>query len=117
MNFYEVNIIACFCLVTNCFLTEIDIGRLILSFCVLWKMCSMFELISMAVMADSYKATHFQQYPEAVKMVAYGEFRTGFENDIDDTRIVIYGVRFIVEKYLHRKWTLEEIDTAEKFYK
>ena len=44
--------------------------------------------IPMAISADSYKATHQHQYPDAIKMVSYGEFRWGFEKDNTDTRLV-----------------------------
>eukprot|EP00210_Caulerpa_lentillifera_P006411 g6124.t1 len=71
----------------------------------------------MGIMADSYKATHFQQYPDATKIVAYGEFRTGFEHDIEDNRIAIYGVQFITERVLLRKWTMKDVELAEAFYK
>lgn len=47
--------------------------------------------IPFAVMADSYKAGHYLQYPAATKMVAYGEFRSGFDKDTNDTRQVFYG--------------------------
>lgn len=44
--------------------------------------------IPMAISADSYKATHQHQYPEAIKMVSYGEFRWGYDKDKTDTRLV-----------------------------
>ncbi len=49
--------------------------------------------IPMAVMTDSYKATHFLMYPEAQEMVAYGEFRTSFGKRDDDQRFVFFGIR------------------------
>lgn len=52
-------------------------------------------LIPIAVLTDSYKATHFLQYPECKKMVAYGEFRAPFENNKEDSRLIFYGIRFI----------------------
>eukprot|EP01102_Stenamoeba_stenopodia_P005581 TRINITY_DN16331_c0_g1_i1.p1 TRINITY_DN16331_c0_g1~~TRINITY_DN16331_c0_g1_i1.p1 ORF type:complete len:508 (+),score=108.24 TRINITY_DN16331_c0_g1_i1:87-1610(+) len=72
--------------------------------------------IPMAILADSYKATHFIQYPEANKMVAYGEFRAPFAGQKEDYRLVFYGIRYIVENYINRKWTMEEVRNAEKFY-
>ena len=71
--------------------------------------------ISKFLRADSYKAGHSVQYPEAKKMVAYGEFRKAFPG-VDDERIVFYGINYIVDKYLNRRWTREELDQAERFY-
>jgi nicotinamide phosphoribosyltransferase len=59
--------------------------------------------IPMAISADSYKATHQHQYPKATKMVSYGEFRWGYDKDTSDTRLVHFGIRNIVEQYLHRR--------------
>ena len=47
-----------------------------------------------AIMADSYKASHYLQYPPAQLMVAYGEFRSPFNHDTTDTRFVWYGIRY-----------------------
>lgn len=89
------------------------------------------------------------QYPEAKRMVAYGEFRTGFAKDQTDTRFVFYGLRqgtllrplapendlhmngghgttrpanhpifpcrFIVERFLNRRWTMADLDAADNF--
>lgn len=49
-------------------------------------------------------------------MVAYGEFRSGFDKDEEDTRLVCYGIRYIVTSYLARQWTLEDVDKAAKFF-
>jgi len=70
----------------------------------------------MSVMTDSYKAGHFIQYPEAQKMIAYGEFRAPFNNDKTDNRFVFYGIRYFVENYLSHRWTQQEIDSADKFF-
>lgn len=50
-------------------------------------------------------------------ILQYGEFRTGLNHDKEDTRIVVFGIRFIVEKILNRRWTLKELEKAEKFYR
>jgi hypothetical protein len=42
------------------------------------------------LLTDSYKTTHPEIYPEAQKMVAYGEFRCSYEKDPVDTRIVSF---------------------------
>jgi hypothetical protein len=51
----------------------------------------------------------------------YGEFRKGFQvqngkHDQDDTRLIFYGIRYIVETFLCKKWTQQEVDNADKFY-
>lgn len=47
----------------------------------------------------------------------YGEFRQGFNKDKADTRIVVYGIRYLVENYIAKPWTTEDVDMAEAFYK
>lgn len=44
------------------------------------------------------KAAHFEMYPDALKMVAYGEFRAPFK-DLKGTegRFVSYGMRYLIE--------------------
>ncbi|KAL4549846.1 hypothetical protein Ndes2526B_g04833 [Nannochloris sp. 'desiccata'] len=74
------------------------------------------DYLPISILTDSYKATHFLQYPEAKQMVAYGEFRTGYENDATDTRLVWYGIRYIIEQYVMRQWTLKDIELADAFY-
>jgi hypothetical protein len=58
--------------------------------------------IPVAIMSDSYKATHAFQYPPCDQMVSYGEFRWGYDKDLKDRRMVHYGMRYVVEHYLHR---------------
>lgn len=71
-----------------------------------------------AVLADSYKAVHYLQYPEAKKMVAYGEFRKPYNDFIDgDARFVCYGIRYVVETYLLKQWTVDDVVQAKRFYK
>ncbi|KXZ56944.1 hypothetical protein GPECTOR_1g851 [Gonium pectorale] len=50
-------------------------------------------------------------------MVAYGEFRQGFNKDKNDTRMVSYGMRYLVENYIAKRWTMEDVDMAEAFYR
>eukprot|EP01080_Neovahlkampfia_damariscottae_P003703 gene3703-6592_t len=73
--------------------------------------------LPISVMTDSYKAGHFAQYPESLKMVAYGEFRKPYKGLESDERLVFYGMRYFVETYLYKQWTLEDVDAADKFYK
>ena len=47
----------------------------------------------------------------------YGEFRSGFDRDTEDTRMVVYGIRYLLETYLHRQWTVEDVEKADKFYR
>jgi len=69
-----------------------------------------------SVLTDSYKAGHFTQYPETDKMCAYGEFRCGYDGDAADTRLVSYGVRYVVQNFVQRQWTLRDVEQAEAFY-
>jgi len=75
------------------------------------------DKLPISILTDSYKAAHFAQYPEAKLMVAYGEFRKPYEGLEDDHRLVWFGIRYIVENYLYRKWTKDDVEKAEKFYK
>ena len=68
------------------------------------------------VLTDSYKASHFLQYPSAQLMVAYCEFRAPFQGDVEDQRFVFYGLRYVVEEVLSTPWTVEDVDAAERFF-
>lgn len=72
--------------------------------------------LPISVLADSYKASHFAMYPDASRMVAYGEFRRGYDGDKEDTRLVFYGIRYIVENFLNYRWTQKDVDQASAFY-
>eukprot|EP00955_Chlamydomonas_euryale_P114302 366268-Chlamydomonas_euryale.AAC.2 len=52
-------------------------------------------------------------YPRA----QYGEFRSGFDKDKEDTRMLFYGIRYIVEEYVSKQWTMEDVERADQFYK
>ncbi|KAJ3024357.1 hypothetical protein HKX48_000033 [Thoreauomyces humboldtii] len=69
-----------------------------------------------ALLTDSYKTTHFQLYPDAQKMVAYGEFRTSFQKDPNDSRMVFYGIRYLIENYVAVPWTEQDVHEAELFF-
>ena len=47
----------------------------------------------------------------------YGEFRGGFEKDKEDTRLVFYGMRYIIENFVARQWTQRDVDEAARFFK
>lgn len=72
--------------------------------------------IPLMVMTDSYKTTHPFLFPEAKKCVAYGEFRKPYNDDKEDTRLVFYGIRYIIENYVAIKWTKKDVELAEKFF-
>ena len=38
-------------------------------------------------------------------MVAYGEFRCSFDGDLQDQRILYYGMRYLIEHYIAVPWT------------
>jgi len=87
---------------------------------------SLLSVIPISILTDSYKvaltflsacilahpnltpqAGHYSQYPAAVKMVAYGEFRAAYDKDPGDSRFVFTGIRYILENYLKHQWTEE----------
>ncbi|KAF9938255.1 hypothetical protein BGZ67_000341 [Mortierella alpina] len=72
--------------------------------------------IPLAVLTDSYKVTHPFMYPRAQKMVAYGEMRQAYDKDPNDNRIVFYGIRYLIENYIAKKWTLQDVAQAEVFF-
>lgn len=47
----------------------------------------------------------------------YGEFRCGYNGDKEDTRIVVYGLRYLLENYVMRPWTADDVDRADIFFK
>jgi hypothetical protein len=52
-----------------------------------------------------------------VSLAQYGEFRQGFNKDKADTRLVSYGIRYLVENYIAKRWTMEDVEMADAFYK
>jgi nicotinic acid phosphoribosyltransferase len=75
-----------------------------------------FPGIPFLMLTDSYKISHPELYPNAQKMVAYGEFRKAYNGDKNDERIVFCGMRYIIETYVTHRWTLEEVDKAAHFF-
>ncbi|PVU88375.1 hypothetical protein BB559_005596 [Furculomyces boomerangus] len=71
--------------------------------------------LPLPMMADAYKMSHFPLYPESSEMSAYGEFRTSYEKDAEDHRIVFYGIRYIIQNYVSKKWTMQDIEKTEIF--
>ncbi|KAF9930700.1 hypothetical protein FBU30_000161 [Linnemannia zychae] len=72
--------------------------------------------IPLAVLTDSYKPTHPFIYPGAQRMVAYGEMRQAYDKDPNDNRIAFYGIRYIIEHYVAKKWTMQDVEQAEVFF-
>ncbi|KAJ3275741.1 hypothetical protein HDV01_007208 [Terramyces sp. JEL0728] len=61
---------------------------------------------------DKYKA-----YKKTAGMVAYGEFRKPYEKDTKDQRLVYYGTRYIIENYIAKQYTVEDVEQAALFFK
>jgi nicotinamide phosphoribosyltransferase len=66
------------------------------------------------LLTDSYKLCHPLVYLPAGRRVAYAEFRKGFEGDVEDQRIVFYGLREQVRKHLSEPWTMEDLEGTKK---
>jgi hypothetical protein len=49
--------------------------------------------------------------------IQYGEFRTGYNKDEQDSRILVYGLRYILENYVMRPWTADDVEKADAFFK
>ncbi|GES96682.1 nicotinate phosphoribosyltransferase [Rhizophagus clarus] len=58
----------------------------------------------------------YQPFAGSKKSVAYGEFRKGYNSDKEDTRVLFYGIRYIIEHYIAIKWTKKDVELAEKFF-
>lgn len=50
-------------------------------------------------------------------MVAYGEFRAPMEHNKSDHRFVFWGIRYVIEMWVNKRWTMEDLHKAELFYK
>lgn len=62
---------------------------------------------------DSYKASHWLQYPpNTISMFSYLESRGG---DYDET--VFFGLQYILKEYLMQRVTKEDVDEAARFFK
>jgi len=67
-------------------------------------------------LTDTYKMSHPLQYPDGAReMSAYAECRSAFEKDPEDSRIVFYGIRYVVENYIAVPWTVEDVEKIEQF--
>lgn len=50
-------------------------------------------------------------------LLQYGGFRSGYAGDKEDTRVLLYGMRYILENYVFRPWTEEDVEKADLFYR
>lgn len=67
---------------------------------------------NLLLMTDSYKASHFLQYPEKTERVSsYIESRGGKWD-----RTVFFGLQMFLKEYLSKPITQEDIDEAEAFW-
>ncbi|PVV00445.1 hypothetical protein BB560_005171 [Smittium megazygosporum] len=71
--------------------------------------------LPLPVLTDAYKLTHYSLYPEASELSAYAEFRASFNKDEDDHRIVFHGIRYIIENYVSKRWTTDDLDKLRLF--
>lgn len=70
-------------------------------------------LSNMVLLTDSYKASHYVQYPkDAEAMTWYVEARGG-----EFAKTVFFGLDMIIQEYLNVPLTQEDIDEAEVFWK
>ncbi|KAJ2807612.1 hypothetical protein H4R20_001221 [Coemansia guatemalensis] len=72
--------------------------------------------LPMPMLTDSYKASHAGVFPEAQRTVAYVEFRNAYEKDTEDTRMVFHGLQYVVEQYVARQWTMQDVEQAAVFF-
>ncbi|KAJ2220265.1 hypothetical protein EV180_003348 [Coemansia sp. RSA 518] len=72
--------------------------------------------LPLALLTDSYKASHAAVFPSALSATAYAEFRQPFNNDPSDHRMVFYGLQYIITTYVSRVWTDTDVDTAKAFF-
>jgi hypothetical protein len=48
-------------------------------------------------------------------MVAYAEFRGAFNNCTEDSRIIFYGIEYIIRRHLSKPWTMDELEKSSRF--
>src|SRR6476469_10717074 len=61
---------------------------------------------------DSYKFSHYLQYPQDVKQVScYVEPRWGADD------VVFFGLQMFLKEYMSRRITEQDVDEAEEFIK
>lgn len=71
------------------------------------------NLENLIIDTDSYKASHFKQYPPCTEaLFAYLESRGG---EYDNT--VFFGLNYLLKRYLTKAPTLQDVDEAAVFFK
>lgn len=69
--------------------------------------------MNLLLMTDSYKASHYLQYPPGTQgMFSYLESRGGKFD-----RTVFFGLQYLIQEYLSKPITLQDISEAEAFFK
>lgn len=65
---------------------------------------------------DSYKTSHFAQYPDGTSVVnSYIEARGSVDPTI--TKTVFFGLQMFIKEYLTKPFTMEDIEEADALYK
>ncbi len=62
-------------------------------------------------------ATYIEENLPDCAFAQYGEFRNGYAKDKVDTRIVTYGLRYFIEQYVSKRWTLDDVERADAFFR
>lgn len=70
------------------------------------------QLDNVMMLTDSYKVTHWKQYPPGSEIVySYLEARGGLYKET-----VFFGLQYLIKKYLSKPITQEQINTAETYW-
>lgn len=51
------------------------------------------------------------------RLSQYGEFRAGYDKDTTDTRIVFYGLKYVLDSHINKQWTAQDVQRAELFFR
>ena len=47
----------------------------------------------------------------------YGEFRAGYNKDQTDTRVIFFGLRYVLDTHINKQWTRADVDAAARFFR
>lgn len=61
-------------------------------------------------------ARHPPPHPTPPHPPQYACFRSGFDRDVDDTRAVWFGVEHVVDEWVARRWTRDDVRAAAAFW-
>lgn len=68
---------------------------------------------NLALLTDSYKVSHWRQYPPGTKYVySYFESRGG-----DYPEVVFFGLQYLLKRYLAQRITIDQVQFAADFWK